>query len=537
MDGPAATVLVDSPSPAVLQAALHDVAFLVGHDVEAAATRAGFLLHQVRHHVPGPERTGLGWQAELVIADAAGRRGDAERLGVVAQAALAWADGAGDAFVAARAHQLLSTLHEILGDGGLALEHAVQGVERLPADAPAWVHGDHRSRLGITHEVLGDFDEARTRFTGLLRAAEAQGDQNLRLRTLNNLAYLELRAGRAAEAAALAAELLEHSRRTGLALSAAAWDTVAHVRMGAGRWAAAEAVLRDALADARLITEARDVATLHVNLARCLRHLGRFAEAAQSLAAAAAQCADLSFGEVGGDLVLEQCELAAATGDFEGAYRLHRRFYDLTMERVSAAKHHRARVLAAIYETTEARRAGEHYQRLAERDHLTGLFNRRYVEDVVPARVAASGGRGWAIALLDLDHFKRVNDTHSHQVGDEVLQQFARYLEQFCGPGEIAARLGGEEFLLLLRDDHDDDDDGGARVTVLRLLEAVRSHDWGVLAAGLRVTCSAGLVPVGGGGSALVDALAGADRNLYAAKRAGRDRLRSDVPRRRRDPR
>ena len=95
----------------------------------------------------------------------------------------------------------------------------------------------------------------------------------------------------------------------------------------------------------------------------------------------------------------------------------------------------------------------------AEHDDLTGLYNRGAAHAVLPRRLAAARAeaRGAALVLLDLDHFKQVNDRYGHQVGDEALRAFAAALRHEAAAGECAFRYGGEEFLVFLPDASADD--------------------------------------------------------------------------------
>ena len=91
-------------------------------------------------------------------------------------------------------------------------------------------------------------------------------------------------------------------------------------------------------------------------------------------------------------------------------------------------------------------------EKLALTDPLTGLANRRAFQEALEAEVARVGrhGRPASLLFLDLDHFKAVNDSHGHAVGDEVLAGFSRVLRRGCRKGDLAARFGGEEFSILL---------------------------------------------------------------------------------------
>ena len=531
-----------------LQRALFEVAFQVADDVDATASDVVPLQARAMARLERTGEAGLWWQARLVSADADGRRGRTARLGSIAKAALVWAESAGDDFVIARAHRLLSTFHEVLGDAGAALEHAVASVQELPEGLPGWVDIDHQTRMGIALLRLHSFEQARERFNGLLVKAESVGDTHTRVRMLNNLAYVELGSGRDREALDLAEQMVRVSHAAGLLLSAANWDTLAAAQMRHQDWSGAESTLTAALGAQGCITEAIDIASLHVNLAICYRHLHRVQEAIASLELAAAQCEQRDLGEMRTVVLRERAEVAAAAGDFEDAYHLHCRFHAMEMERLSERKDVHARILAAVYETAEARRSGERYRRLAERDHLTGLYNRRHLEHVAPNLLlwALADEGACSLALLDIDHFKLVNDAYSHQVGDLVLQTVAQLFDDALtgllsnnspqgaeprAPMRVSdesgkatfllARLGGEEFVVLLPRQ----DAPAAQHVVGEVLQSLRDQDWSVVADGLKVTASAGVSTTGPGCTSLSGLLAAADQRLYAAKRGGRDRF------------
>jgi len=160
--------------------------------------------------------------------------------------------------------------------------------------------------------------------------------------------------------------------------------------------------------------------------------------------------------------------------------------------------------------------------KLATRDDLTGLINRRHMEELVEleARRALRSGSVPCLCLVDIDHFKRINDQHGHAAGDDVLRLFARHAAAAMRETDVLARWGGEEFLVMLPDTQLDE----ARIGFERMRRLLwRDQAWGDLAH-MRVTFSAGLTAWRAGDS-LRDALARADTALYQAKAAGRDRL------------
>lgn len=185
-------------------------------------------------------------------------------------------------------------------------------------------------------------------------------------------------------------------------------------------------------------------------------------------------------------------------------------------------------VVTVHLEREVARRTGEvgelleKLSHLARRDPLTDLFNRRAFSERLHEEIARSQrfGEVFSLVMLDLDHFKRVNDTCGHPVGDEVLRQFAAALRDTIRAEDVAGRFGGEEFCLLLPQT--------AAADALALTERVRSRVAEIaVAAGdgvCRVTCSGGIAEWHG---ALDEQglLRRADEALYQAKNSGRDRV------------
>ncbi|AEF92286.1 MULTISPECIES: GGDEF domain-containing protein [Delftia] len=157
---------------------------------------------------------------------------------------------------------------------------------------------------------------------------------------------------------------------------------------------------------------------------------------------------------------------------------------------------------------------------LALQDMLTGLPNRRALLERAPAMLAHAQRHRQALALvmLDLDHFKHVNDEHGHAVGDQTLCLFARLLQQQLRSDEIAARWGGEEFCLLLYTTDD-----GVDTLCTRLQSALLQASRKVLGFEVRFSAGCAHAPQAWNGLCLELMLAPADAALYAAKRRGRD--------------
>jgi len=161
-------------------------------------------------------------------------------------------------------------------------------------------------------------------------------------------------------------------------------------------------------------------------------------------------------------------------------------------------------------------------EELATRDVLTGLFNRRHADGLLSQALQRRrrSGTPFCIALIDLDHFKRINDRHGHAVGDAVLRAFAEAAQSTLRGTDTLARWGGEEFLLLL----DDVDAAAASIAMQRIQNAVAQAAVEADGRAVSFSFSAGVAVHQEGESELV-LLDRADRALYQAKAAGRDRV------------
>ncbi|MEO8486064.1 MAG: diguanylate cyclase [Betaproteobacteria bacterium] len=258
----------------------------------------------------------------------------------------------------------------------------------------------------------------------------------------------------------------------------------------------------------------------------------------------------------------------AALGRFEDAYRRQAQLTEVALERMThraSAKYYLLKVEHELKHAREARdraererqeslainRQLERLNRELERkvreveelqsrlaaeavhDPLTQLFNRRYLDSVVPALLSGANRRAapLALALVDLDYFKGVNDRHGHLAGDRVLMQIGRVLATSLRPADVLCRYGGEEFCVVLPDT----DGAGARTALATLATRLRELvvPWGDHALS-GFTFSAGVAVAPDDGTTQADLVTAADRALYHAKGQGRERVvlaRSDEDR------
>ena len=166
-------------------------------------------------------------------------------------------------------------------------------------------------------------------------------------------------------------------------------------------------------------------------------------------------------------------------------------------------------------------RALRQIERLIEVDVLTGLLNRRGFDERLRRLLQRDAAHPPVLALLDVDHFKRINDTHGHAVGDAVLSGIGERLRDALRPLDLAVRLGGEEFAVIWARP----EAGGEARLGERLREAVGSQPFATAAGPLAVTISVGVARAQGAEEAPEALFSRADAALYAAKGAGRDRV------------
>jgi two-component system, cell cycle response regulator len=176
----------------------------------------------------------------------------------------------------------------------------------------------------------------------------------------------------------------------------------------------------------------------------------------------------------------------------------------------------------------ELEKSRQTLQELVGRDDLTGLFNRRELGrhfDEEAGRAERSG-RPFSLVLIDIDHFKQVNDRYGHLAGDDVLRHIARELLRTLRFIDRPARIGGEEFAILLPET----DGQGAVVAAERIRQAIaaapcRTTGGHTSIEDINVTISAGIATFGSSARSFQDLLGQADRGLYRAKAEGRNRV------------
>jgi diguanylate cyclase (GGDEF)-like protein len=498
--------------------------------------------------------------AHVWLSHAAQRQSENQQAAAHAASALTLSQGLGGArLLQARARIASARVAWAVGDNDRALLDLEAALPACRDGSDAELLFDTYNLLGIVYGELSNIEASLDWHQRALALGERSGAARMRAISRANLAGRELdqgegllqepeRDGEAAAALQRSLELNDAALEIARAAGMQRILVVVHSNRGAalallGRREEALAAFAEQL---RLAEQAGDRSS-KVQRAQYLARM--FREEGDLPQARAIAAEGLAIGEQvsAKNLLVPLYELASAlaeqSGDFAHALTLYKRFHALRSELALNGAQQRAKVLAVRLETeralTEAaterlqaqalRLANEELAQRAEalgrdalQDALTGLANRRRLDADLAARFEAArrSGRPLCVALIDLDHFKTVNDRYSHAVGDQALRQLAALLQRHCRGDDLAARYGGEEFLLVLAETTLDE----ARLVCERLRLAVELHDWAALAPDLAVTASAGLTDIAGHAS-LEEGLRAVDALLYQAKQAGRNRV------------
>ncbi|GAA0557925.1 hypothetical protein GCM10010172_46180 [Paractinoplanes ferrugineus] len=512
-------------SPADRSAELDRLEDWTGLDPRGRAARAAELELAAAAAGDGPAEM----RARLVQADVAERAGALKSAVATMWQVNEWAHRHHDRYLIARSHLLLGRTYRNMGDVAALLEHAVAAVEHLDDSVPPRRRLPYIVKYADALTETGSIEAARDRYRQAAELARHSTDVRDEVLVLNNHAYAEYLSGEPERAWELIERMRAAASAKGHRLDPNDLDTVANVQIALGRHAEAEQTILDAInAYPEGHQEADALPEFLLTLAVTRRLQGAAAAARETLAECRALGETHGHGEILVRVFQEQAELYAADGDYRRAFEEHKRFHAAEKRVLEEQREAHARTRQALFEVNEARQEAERFREQARRDPLTGLRNRRYVDEHLPVLIGQAQARGdqlWA-AVLDLDHFKRINDSCSHETGDQVLVMVAALLaDTVAGSGEptaFAARLGGEEFLLVLGG-HEHDEALGE---LDRLRRRVAAHPWWPAVGELPVTVSIGVAGV------LADStqstlLARADEQLYEAKRAGRNRVRT----------
>lgn len=443
----------------------------------------------------------------------------------------------GDSGGVARASNLLGITHRQLSDYGRALEMYEAALKGFRECGDVKWQARVISNIGNVEISLGNHGAALELFDQALELRREIGDHEGAGFDLNNAAFgrvqraLQLRglgdgdsAQREADAAVgLLERALEIARQHGYArLEAICVQTLGEAYLAMARPEVAREMTGQFLALARASGDRWIEAYGLARVGEIHHQMGEEDEAERLLTDALARFERLGSRDESARLLRTLSQVQEARGEFSQALASLRRAGTIEQRLRTEEAESRARAIATRRRLEQARLETERYRRLAMEDALTGLANRRQLDERLAAllKEARRSGTVVTVAIADVDHFKGINDRFSHAVGDEVLRCVGEILRGHCRLGDVAGRHGGEEFMMIFRGL----DIRAAAETCERVRRAVESWDWGSIHPHLRVTLSMGLAA----STSFEDAqglLDAADHWLYEAKHHGRNQV------------
>ena len=478
-------------------------------------------------------------------------------LGTYADALVAF-EAVDDMGGIAKVLRAVGYLHDALGDFPSALDHLFRALALDERTGDTGSRAATLRTIGMVHANSGDVASGLDYYRQSLALADPAAHPGERAKTLHRLGVDLQSLGRVDDALTSLQEALAIFERLGLQLDrATALGNVGLAQEQAGHADLADATLREALRLAQASGYPAAIATAQLALGRLCSRQQRHEEGRGLLEAAVALCQRQALRQLASQCHAALAEHHESQGDYAAALLHYRRFHKLERELMFETAGNKMRALQIHHEVEAARREADvmrdrqealaranaelealnaslteanvvrialvdQLERQTYEDALTGLANRRRLDLRLGESFALvqRHGRPLAVAVADLDHFKRVNDDYSHAVGDAVLKALALLLQNQVRATDLVARYGGEEFVLVLSET----DAEAARVVCEKVRTAVEHHPWSGLAPGLALTISIGYCA-----DTTLDSaekmLAVADAELYAAKAAGRNRV------------
>ena len=449
-----------------------------------------------------------------------------------------------------------------LGDYASALEHHLRALEAFGTLPDAEGEVQALINIGMVYFERGRFEEALDAFVqaqGKNQVENGAEDDYTRALLLNHLGRTHLKLGHYERALAHNEASLALMNTLGYPLDASyTQDDLAAVHVRLGSLERAEELLSGSLKMKRSAGDTKGEAEVCLHLGELYLDQGRLEPALNTLHKGLA-CAQASQAKL--EIHKTHHALAEAykkNGQFPEAYEHLEKHTQLGKALFNQESDHRLQGLRVRYEVEQTESEKEIYrlknvelagavaalhdltaslqranddkarlleklERLTHEDALTGLFNRRYVDDKLEGEFARANryGHPLSVAVCDIDYFKRVNDTFSHEMGDAVLRKVAELLRDGVRQSDTVARYGGEEFVVVFPETPAED---AARI-VERIREAVATYPWHTLHLDLKVTVSAGV-----SGDLAVESyeklIGRADKKLYEAKHNGRNQVR-----------
>lgn len=421
--------------------------------------------------------------------------------------------------VQARALNGLGNVAVVQGETAAAMTHYLESAQLAisAGDSPGWQRA--MNNVGLVHVRFGDHAEALRLYQELMQLAGDAGEPLAESSNRTNLVMVHVEMGQFAEALFTARAYLANRRFRSYRLHRMIVQVyLARAHLGLNDPERALRRLRVAEPGVRELGDQELLTKLLITRGQTLMALGAAGPARTALDLALARAVRLGFRPQESEAHAALAALLEAQDDCRAALEHLRRHYALEREMQSENVEQRLRLTKVYGQLSSLQQDMEHARWQAEHDALTRLPNRLHFLREGESRLKQATGHS-AVMFIDLDGFKEVNDTFGHATGDEVLVQLAARLLQTLRPGDLVARLAGDEFTVLLTNLPGPEAARSAATRLLSVLE--RPYDLPLAESGLQVQPSLGMVCVPSAQLDLRTMLRQADQAMYTAKRGG----------------
>lgn len=442
----------------------------------------------------------------------------------LASKALDLAQAIGDDQRVATAQNNLGLIHWHLDDYPTAMDHFLAALKlaeagRFPDLEPRLVNG-----LGLVQYGLGNYAAALEHFQSFLEKVRPD-DFEGRMRANNNIAYVLHMLGRDEEALPYGEAALALDARAGsVSATMEALHTLGAVHLGLGHDDAAQAHLQRGLS----LSRGHDNTLMQITF---VLQIGSVHLSRGELDAAEQEMLDIlpvaeKINSLTNLSLIHQrlVEIYKRGDDFRRAFRHLEAHHDLYVRLFNEQSDRRVRRLEVLHQVEMTRKQADLFREMAATDFLTGLLSRRRFVELAEAawQAATREGGQFGLMMLDIDHFKQINDGHGHPAGDQVLAAMAARLREHLRQGDLVGRYGGEEFVALVT--------GASPPAWLHIAErfraAVARAPFEIDGHPIPVTISVGVAPFTTDARCpLAELVERADQALYAAKQGGRNRV------------
>jgi diguanylate cyclase (GGDEF)-like protein len=435
----------------------------------------------------------------------------------------------------------IELLSNNLPEARLLADKAMQVADQLPGEYELMC--DCLNTLGAVYDESGFFEPAISCYKKSLEIARQHSALRSQVISLNNIAMSYVSFERAQEALPMLPEMQALAKQLDYEHNNLIGDTIGQIYLALKDYPTAITYFKQVIADSNKTGyEKRDIES-YIHLSKVLIETGQLDEATQYALYAFQIAQQINYAMALSDVHELLARLYELKGDYRLALEHHKQFHSLseskfsrdTLQKISDltvsfqveasrkdAEILRLKNLTLLQELEDHKRNFEELEKQAKTDPLTGLLNRRSFYELVnqQCEFARRNHKPLALILLDIDHFKAINDLYGHLAGDQLLVEFAKLLYASTRKMDVCCRYGGEEFIALLPIA----DNKEAWQVAERFRRALAETTLKINGRDVKITVSAGIaqfLPE----DTLEDLLARADNALYISKRAGRNRI------------